>query len=614
MSYELTTGAIEQIMTGEAVVKPVLQVLGSKMIAGSGGADRYRLLLSDGKYSHSSAMLATQLNNLVINGEMETFTVIQLEKYICNTIQPGRRVMILLEVTIIASGATVGKKIGNPQQFKAGQTSNEQAQSENKPVVQQPVQNSRTPLSSNMNNGPATPHRGLSSGMKVSQNAPNTPGGTPGKVHPISSLTPYQNRWCIKARVTNKSAVRTWSNSRGEGKLFNMTLLDDSGEIRATAFKNEVDKFYDMIEINKVYFIRKATLKTADKRYSSINNDYEMTFNQETEMIPSDDDKSLPSLSYNFIPINELEKHDSGSVIDVIGVVKHVADLSSVIGRQSNKEVKKRDVQLVDENKVLVRLTLWGNDAETFDGSSNPVLVVKGCRLSDWGGRTLSALASSQISINPDIPEAHRLRGWYDTAGHSADYSEFRSDGQGPSGSGFSTNWKSFADIKGMAVSENKAEYFTTKGTIIFLRKENCMYQACPQPDCNKKVIDQSNGFFRCEKCAKEYPNYKWRLILSANLADYSDNQWVTCFQDTAEAILGKSGEELGQLRDQDENAFDRIFTEATFKSYVFKMRAKVEPYNDEARLKTICMSATPVNFVDYSKKLITDIEAMLAA
>ena len=51
-------------------------------------------------------------------------------------------------------------------------------------------------------------------------------------------------------------------------------------------------------------------------------------------------------------------------------------------------------------------------------------------------GRTLSALASSQISINPDIPEAHRLRGWYDTAGHSADYSEFRSDGQGPSGSG----------------------------------------------------------------------------------------------------------------------------------------------------------------------------------
>ena len=59
-------------------------------------------------------------------------------------------------------------------------------------------------------------------------------------------------RWTIRARVTQKSNVRTWSNSRGEGKLFNMNLLDESGEIRATAFKEQVDKFYEMIDVNKV--------------------------------------------------------------------------------------------------------------------------------------------------------------------------------------------------------------------------------------------------------------------------------------------------------------------------------------------------------------------------
>ena len=59
-------------------------------------------------------------------------------------------------------------------------------------------------------------------------------------------------RWTIKARVTQKSAIRTWSNSKGEGKLFSMNLLDESGEIRATAFKDECDKYYDMIEVNKV--------------------------------------------------------------------------------------------------------------------------------------------------------------------------------------------------------------------------------------------------------------------------------------------------------------------------------------------------------------------------
>ena len=71
-------------------------------------------------------------------------------------------------------------------------------------------------------------------------------------VFPIASLTPYQNKWTIKARVTHKSDIRRWSNSRGEGHLFAMDLIDESGEIRATAFKEQCDKYYNMIEVGKV--------------------------------------------------------------------------------------------------------------------------------------------------------------------------------------------------------------------------------------------------------------------------------------------------------------------------------------------------------------------------
>lgn len=56
----------------------------------------------------------------------------------------------------------------------------------------------------------------------------------------------------IKVRVTNKSPIRTWSNSRGEGKLFSMDLIDESGEIRCTAFRDMCDKFYDVIEVRFV--------------------------------------------------------------------------------------------------------------------------------------------------------------------------------------------------------------------------------------------------------------------------------------------------------------------------------------------------------------------------
>lgn len=50
--------------------------------------------------------------------------------------------------------------------------------------------------------------------------------------------------------------------------------------------------------------------------------------------------------------------------------------------------------------------------ADKFDGSRQPVMAIKGARVSDFGGRSLSVLSSSTVIVNPDIPEAYKLRGW----------------------------------------------------------------------------------------------------------------------------------------------------------------------------------------------------------
>lgn len=68
-----------------------------------------------------------------------------------------------------------------------------------------------------------------------------------------------------------------------------------------------------------------------------------------------------------------------------------------------------------------------------------------------------------------------------------------------------------------MFLSHFQADYYTCIASIVYLRKENCLYQACPNQDCNKKVLDQLNGMYRCEKCDKEFPNFKYRLILSVS-------------------------------------------------------------------------------------------------
>lgn len=108
--------------------------------------------------------------------------------------------------------------------------------------------------------------------------------GRHGNIYPIEGLSPYQNNWTIKARVTQKSDVKTWSNARGEGKLFNVTLMDDSGEIRGTGFNLVVDDLYPRLEEGKVYYISKARVNLAKKKFSNVNNDYELSFERNTEI------------------------------------------------------------------------------------------------------------------------------------------------------------------------------------------------------------------------------------------------------------------------------------------------------------------------------------------
>lgn len=612
MSVSLTEGSIEAIVAGNSYDNPVLQVISSKLITSGNGTDRYRLLLSDGRNSYSHTMLATQLNEMMSSGQVDNMSVVRVKQYICNTLHGDRRVMILLDIEVLAKGAEVGGRLGNPQPLKPGQATEQ-------PAAPQPAPPSSNPAPvSNMANRPGqgammNGHKSPPSnkpGFSIKPSTPGTPGSN--RIHSIASLTPYQNRWRIRARVTQRSNIRTWSNSRGEGRLFSVNLLDESGEIRATGFTDTVDKFYNMLEVGKVFYVSRAQLKTANKQYSTVKNDYEMTFTSDTVIEPCTEQTDLPTMTFDFVRIDSLESKQPNSNVDVLGVVKGAGDVTTVTGKQSKKEISKRDVQLVDQSGMVVNLTLWGTDAEQFNGDGHPVIACKGCKLSDWGGRSLSLLASSQMIIDPDVREAHLLKGWWQREGQNKEFMAYRSEG-GSGAAGSATNWKTFGQLRTENIGHgDKPDYFTSKGTVIFLRKENSMYQACPTEQCNKKVVDQGNGMYRCEKCSKEFPSYKWRMILSANLADHTGNQWVTCFQDSAECILGTKADELGQLKETDDARYNQVFDEANFKTYIFKLRAKVETYNDESRLKTVCMNANPIDWVDDSKRLIEEINAMI--
>ena len=52
-------------------------------------------------------------------------------------------------------------------------------------------------------------------------------------------------------------------------------------------------------------------------------------------------------------------------------------------------QTSKRELTLVDRSNSSIRLTLWGKQAETYEGDgSNPVIAFKGVRVSEFQGKT----------------------------------------------------------------------------------------------------------------------------------------------------------------------------------------------------------------------------------
>lgn len=202
---------------------------------------------------------------------------------------------------------------------------------------------------------------------------------------------------------------------------------------------------------------------------------------------------------------------------DVIGVCRDVGEVQRFTAKASGRELKKRDITLVDNSNASINVTLWGKDAEDFNDYGQPVLLIKSGKINEFnGGKTISLLGNSVLKRNPDCVEGHRLRGWFDNGGASSIQASVSAR---VGGGNYATEWLTFEEAKMKNLGNgDKPDYFQVKATVHLIRTSNAFYKACPTPDCNKKVVDMENGHYSCEKCAQQFTNFKYRLMLSVSL------------------------------------------------------------------------------------------------
>lgn len=76
-------------------------------------------------------------------------------------------------------------------------------------------------------------------------------------------------------------------------------------------------------------------------------------------------------------------------------------------------------------------MTLWGTQATEFNADGHPVVAIKNARISEFmNAKSISAMNSSTFLVNPDIDEAHKLRGWFDNIGTHENFVNLSSSGE----------------------------------------------------------------------------------------------------------------------------------------------------------------------------------------
>ncbi|PPQ98811.1 hypothetical protein CVT24_003365 [Panaeolus cyanescens] len=565
--------------------------------------ERHRIIMSDGVH-YMQAMLATQLNHLVHEQKVDKNVIVVLEKLTCNYVQE-KPLVIVLSLRVIQPGGPEAVKIGDPQPIHTAIQQTVQHTEAASPAVR-----TAAPAAAAENSKPSRPQ------------PPPPPQAARGNIYPIEGLSPYQNTWTIKARVTQKSEIKKWSNPRGEGKLFNVTLMDDTGEIRGTGFNVVVDELYPKLQEGKVYYISKARVNLAKKKFSNVNNDYELHFERNTEVEECHDTSNLPSVKYNFVPLSSLGDLPPDSICDVIAIVKEVSPVTEITSQKLSRTLQKRELTLVDESKASVTLTLWGKQAESYDADDAPVVAFKGVKVGEFrGGRTLSMFSSSTMQVNPEIDASFKLRGWYDSGGANESFTAQSTTSAGSSSSGpFNRNeMRTFDEVKtqGYGLPE-KPVFFSARGTIMHIR-ENISYPACPTDGCNKKVNEMGDSW-RCEKCNLSFgsPSHRYETlfdfkqghkliqgfctsyIISMAAADYSGQAWLQGFNDVGEVVFGMPANDLIALRDNDRMQYDTVLRQAICKTYNFACRAKQDNFKDNMRVRPPSIMITPArsNFI----------------
>ena len=321
----------------------------------------------------------------------------------------------------------------------------------------------------------------------------------------LSQLEEGMNNVDLEVVVKQVFQPKRFEKGEKKGKLCNLIVADDSGEMRLTVWHNDVKKLED----EKIE--RGAPLLLKNCYVSAFNDKKQLNLGYNGQLImQSEPRKGLPN--YGKAPVKLAELKPGMNDVDVVARVARVYEQKAF--ESAGRKGSLLSFELADESG-RVRATAWNDLVEDAAGLAvgAPVKIENAYTKEGLKGMELHLGWQARLIVEP---KRHAVPPLGDLAGQGAAKKKLNE-----------------------LVDGNEAVEVSGKITQVY--KGNLAYNTCPK--CGKKVEEEA-GHYRCANCG-ESKEADLNAVIGVGLDEGTAEVRVVAFGNKAETLMGWSKPEL---------------------------------------------------------------------
>eukprot|EP00892_Ulva_mutabilis_P006812 jgi/Ulvmu1/4502/UM002_0228.1 len=625
MSVEVIKGSLKQVVSNELDGEATFVVSGLQMKS-IGGGERLVGVISDTESSISvgftSRLVADYNASKLTNNDIIKTTNWQV------SVVNGAPKMMLLDATVVGKHDGIVPDVPQSQQ-KAPSAPASSPLSQRAPVSPSEMPVTPAPGASASFQFPQTPGSAMltppmafaTSGVENRQPSGPLPVATGKVVHkPISALNPYQAKWTVKVKIDAKQPMKRSTIKGEQTSILSVVLVDSEGsQIEATFWREVADQMDSALVQGRVYYMSNGSVVPANRKYSTTGHDYRINFNDKTvvQEAPSEDGETMKA-KLHFVKVDCLAaKIGKKTPVDMVAIVTDVGSLGSIKRQHDGTEFVRRDITVVDESRKSVMVTLWRDQAQTvgtqLEALTNPIIVMTKMRIGDFNGVSVSSSYASRFEINPEgYTEVKALQDWWEAEGSTL---TFASAGDSVTRGGVSKMSKYMpleAVVPEHELSANDPPIFSTAHCLVarIPEAQSLYYEA--NPANNKKVEANASGGYIEVGSGDSVERMQRRYVLTASVIDFTKEASINIFNDQATAMLGKSADEVHEIKENDSDALAKVLSKPVLTEWVLNLMAKPREYNGKTNMRLNVRSARPMEWAADSARMISNIQELL--